>query len=151
VLSLGTAVVFNGLQVRHAAEQTRLSRQTAQLQLVTSLGLRYEKARNEGTNTVSAHKLLERRARVSHGSALYKPMQTELLLAEQYAYVVNHRYIDLPDAVPPGPLVCTWRWLLALLPRSQAHYIYTTHDSPELERFAKSHPGEYACAEPSSP
>jgi hypothetical protein len=164
-LSLATAIGFNGVQVLRNTqeaqrstqqaklnnEQARLSRETAQLQLLNSVGLDYAKARDAGTNSSQARADVNAGRRLGDSEPLFLSVELEITLAERLAYILNEGYVDLPGAVSPGGLVCTWRRFLALAPPYYAKYVYWRHGLPNLRRFAAEHEGKYLCAEPAPP
>jgi hypothetical protein len=146
--SLLSAVVFNALQVRANTHQAKLSRQTAELQLVTSLGVQFAEAREAGTESSRARILLSQRKRVTPEDPIYRPLERELDLGEYYAYIANHGYLSLPGAVRVGATICSYRRALWLLPLSEATYIARSNDLSELATFDRTHPGKLICPEP---
>jgi hypothetical protein len=158
VVGLIAALVFNGVQLSNGNEQARQDHLTAQLQLLNSVGLDYAKARAAGTDSPDVRALLFSHGHISDSSippdkqrAMFEAIELESALAEQYAYMLNHNYVDLPGAVKPGPLVCTWRRVVAVQRKEYATYEYKGLGLPELRAFELSHPGHYLCPPPRRP
>jgi hypothetical protein len=151
LLTLILAVVYNAYQVHLGTVQTKQARVTGELQLLTSLGTAYDRARSLGTDSPRARRLVTSKRRLSNSDPLLGPIQLELILAGRLAYILTHRYLDLSGAISPGPLVCTWRENLALEPLRQAEYTYYSHDLLNLETYVKAHPYEPECPPPHIP